>query len=191
MAVIDLFLRITHYASRITSPPPPLDARAAVGQSAFVDQAAATANRKRTLTRAAVVLGLLAAGAVASILFFCDPASVPIYPVCVFHRVTGLDCPGCGSLRALHQLLRGNFAAAFHLNAMLVLSLPFFAWLGFRFLMPRVLPAFRSVDQRMPPAGAPPRLSAEKFAKQSLWFWAYLAVMILFGIFRNLPIWKR
>jgi hypothetical protein len=59
--------------------------------------------------------------AVATVLFFCDPAQVPIYPVCLFHRVTGLDCPGCGSLRALHELLHGNLAAAVHFNAFLVL----------------------------------------------------------------------
>ena len=73
-----------------------------------------------------------------TVLFFCDPARVPIYPVCLFHRVTGLDCPGCGSLRALHELFHGNFAAALRFNAFLILSLPVFAWLGFRFVARRI-----------------------------------------------------
>src|SRR5690348_15182815 len=66
-------------------------------------------------------------------LFWFDPSQSALYPLCYFHRLTGLWCPGCGSLRALHQLLHGNLSAALHYNALLVLSLPLIAWLGWRF----------------------------------------------------------
>lgn len=57
-------------------------------------------------------------------LFFLDPATHSFLPSCLFHRLTGLYCPGCGATRALHQLARGNIAAALRLNALVVLGLP-------------------------------------------------------------------
>ena len=42
---------------------------------------------------------------------------------CIFHTVTGLDCPSCGVTRMCLALLRLDFAAAFRYNAaILVLS---------------------------------------------------------------------
>jgi len=73
------------------------------------------------------VTPLVALSAVAGlsllILFLFDPAHYSFYPTCYFHLLTGLYCPGCGGLRATHQLLHGNFAAAARLN-LLVLLLP-------------------------------------------------------------------
>ena len=113
--------------------------------------------------------GLAAAGALAAVLFLCDPVRVPIYPQCVFHRVTGLDCPGCGSLRALHALLHGDLAAALHFNAFLVLSLPLLAGLGFYFVIKKM---------RAEPAAS----------FRPVWLWLYLAAFVVFGIARNLPV---
>jgi hypothetical protein len=106
---------------------------------------------------------------VAALLFLCDPARVPIYPVCLFHRLTGLDCPACGSLRALHELLHGNFVAALHFNAFLVLSLPLFALLGFGFV-------WREIRGQ----------AAMKI--RPLWLWLYFAAFVTFGILRELPV---
>ena len=39
--------------------------------------------------------------------------------------VTGLECPGCGSQRAFHQLLHLNIASAFRQNPIVVLYLPY------------------------------------------------------------------
>lgn len=59
-----------------------------------------------------------------------NPENTWWMPKCPVHLITGLDCPGCGSQRALHSLLNGNFAAAFHYNAFLILLLPFLIFLG-------------------------------------------------------------
>src|SRR5438445_13753970 len=67
--------------------------------------------------------------------FIFDPTKVSIFPPCLLHQVTGLDCPGCGAQRALHQLLHGNLIAALRLNAMFVLSLPLWALYGPRYIM--------------------------------------------------------
>jgi hypothetical protein len=71
----------------------------------------------------ATCISAIAAGAV--ILYRFDPATAHFYPHCVFHDLTGLQCPGCGTTRALHHLLHGDVAGAFRLNAMLFLGLPF------------------------------------------------------------------
>ena len=69
---------------------------------------------------------LLAAGAAGLVLLrLFDPATSHLFPPCPLRALTGWYCPGCGSLRALHQLLLGNFRAAFALNPFAVISLPF------------------------------------------------------------------
>jgi len=53
-----------------------------------------------------------------------DPESSRLFPRCLFKTVTGYDCPGCGSQRAIHALLRGDIAGAFHYNAFMVSCIP-------------------------------------------------------------------
>jgi len=65
-----------------------------------------------------------AAGVFLLTLFLFDPAHYNFYPACYFHAITGLYCPGCGALRATHQLLHGHFVAAARLNLLLLLCLP-------------------------------------------------------------------
>src|SRR5229473_3201521 len=77
----------------------------------------------RSITIISVLASILAAGA-AVILYRFDPATVHGYPPCVFHALTGLQCPGCGTTRALHHLLHGDIAGAFRLNAMLFVVIP-------------------------------------------------------------------
>lgn len=53
-----------------------------------------------------------------------------LFPPCPFHLLTGLDCPGCGSTRALRALLHGRFLQAMDFNlltipALLILALGF------------------------------------------------------------------
>lgn len=45
-------------------------------------------------------------------------------PSCVFHRLTGYDCPGCGTQRAVHALLQGRVADAWKANAALFFAVP-------------------------------------------------------------------
>lgn len=103
----------------------------------------------------------------AAILFCFDPSQYAFYPHCIFHQVTGYLCPGCGGLRAIHQLLHGNLASAWHFNALLVASLlPLSLWtiviLRGRYFHGRVHGQFRLA-----------------------WLWSGVAVILLFGILRN------
>jgi hypothetical protein len=78
----------------------------------------------RSTTFVSILAGLVAIGG-AAILYRFDPATVHFFPRCVFHELTGLQCPGCGTTRALHHLLHGDIAGAFRLNAMLFVVAPF------------------------------------------------------------------
>ena len=117
--------------------------------------------RRHHLIYAAVVAGLCLA---VFLLYFFPPAETRFYPRCIFHAVTGLECPGCGSLRAAHSVLHGDFAMAFRLNPLLFVLLPLagLTWVIYR------------------PAG----LSAVP----AKWIWTLLGVIIAFGVLRNLPL---
>lgn len=72
------------------------------------------------MRKCAVIWGssvLAAAGA--WLLYNYAPTAYGFYPRCVFKMLTGLDCPGCGTTRALHHLLHGRVEEAFRLNPML------------------------------------------------------------------------
>lgn len=79
-----------------------------------------------------LTLGVAAALGVAVFYFLVDPERVTYAPFCIFHRLTGLLCPGCGSQRMAHALLHGDIVAAWHHNALLLCMLPllvFMLWL--------------------------------------------------------------
>jgi hypothetical protein len=107
-----------------------------------------------------VVLFLLVLAGL-STLAWIDPARSVLFPRCPLHMLTGLHCPGCGSQRALHQLLNGNLGRALALNPLLVVSLPVLA----------LLALWRPLCYR---AWVP---------------WLALTVLLAYGIARNLPAW--
>lgn len=65
----------------------------------------------------------------AIILYLYNPSTSLIFPPCPFKLLTGYYCPGCGSLRALHQLFHGNLIAALKLNSFMVLCIPLMIYL--------------------------------------------------------------
>lgn len=71
-----------------------------------------------------VLTGLLII-ALAIIYYLFNPAKYGFFPKCPFHTLTGLDCPGCGSQRAIYSLLHGDLRQAISYNLLLVISLPF------------------------------------------------------------------
>jgi hypothetical protein len=56
------------------------------------------------------------------VLFTFDPATTWWFPSCPFYMMTGFKCPLCGSLRALHALLRGAPLVAFSFNPLVTVS---------------------------------------------------------------------
>jgi len=74
------------------------------------------------LCLAGCLAAVMAIGLAATVYFF-NPSAHHFYPVCQFHRLTGLNCPGCGGTRALYALLHGDVPTALRDNALLVAGL--------------------------------------------------------------------
>jgi Protein of unknown function (DUF2752) len=66
-------------------------------------------------------------------LFVFEPGKTGLFPVCLFRFLTGYQCPGCGSTRAMHQLLHGHFVAAFELNPFFLVAIPFLLYALIRY----------------------------------------------------------
>ena len=78
-----------------------------------------------TKTKKLVVILTVAALLVGAVIYFVvDPSSSTILPKCAFLKLTGFQCPGCGSQRAIHALLHGDVVEAWKFNAMLVVMIP-------------------------------------------------------------------
>lgn len=121
--------------------------------------------------RRSTVIGiwlLLIAGAV--YLFVYEPGRSGFFPLCPFRFLTGLTCPGCGTTRALHELMHGHFLAAFMLNPLLLLALPFLLYAFLRY-------SGFAMRGRTPRRNALP----------APYIYAIFFVIVGFWIFRNTP----
>ncbi len=105
-----------------------------------------------------------------SVLFFFNPSSSHFFPPCPFHVLTGLHCPGCGSLRALHNLLHGDLIKAFGMNPLMVLLLPFIGYESIRYFLDGILGVY-----------------LPKFFIPAFYIWGLLWIVVLFWILRNIP----
>lgn len=76
--------------------------------------------KKRTFKLFTATIVLIVAGILYYFLNKYTDFAIP----CVFHLVTGLQCPGCGITRMLFSLLRLDFANAFYYNPAIMISLP-------------------------------------------------------------------
>ncbi len=117
------------------------------------------------------VAAIAASSLACMVLYLFDPSDGG-YPLCPFRAVTGLYCPGCGTLRCLHALLHLDLRSALDHNALTVLFVPMLvvAWLSV---------GFAGIRGRHPPlVGTAPH-------------WAGWALGIGFGLFwilRNVPV---
>ena len=117
---------------------------------------------------AAIVLVLAALGS-GAVLFLFDPAKHGFYPICLFHSLTGWNCPGCGATRAAYQLLHGHLLRALHDNALFILTLAALAAQGAWFVT-------QKIRNRPVAFKAPPKV-----------LWAFLVIALAFTVLRNLP----
>lgn len=86
---------------------------------------------------------------------------------CMFHELTGLECPGCGITRMILALSRLDLKAAFRANAFLTVTLPYLILL-------LLYSAYKWIRNE--------KTGAKAEAAEVL----YCAGLILFGILRNI-----
>jgi len=95
------------------------------------------------------------------------------FPKCLLHRFSGFHCPGCGMTRAAYAVIHGDVSTAFWLNPLWMVLLPvaclLAVWKWWGWLRGRPV--------------ALPWLSHKWMA------WGGLAVLLAFGVLRNIPHW--
>lgn len=121
------------------------------------------------LRRALLATASAMIGGFLLLVYHFDPATTEVFPLCPFRYFTGYYCPGCGSIRALHQLLHGHLLIAMSYNPLAVLSLPFIVYWG----ASQAVLLWRG--EPLPSRFVPAR-----------WIWALLVVVLSFWVLRNL-----
>lgn len=109
------------------------------------------------------------AAAVAGYVALVSPLAPGHYPVCPFYALTGYYCPGCGTLRAIHELTRGHLVQAAGYNMLTVVMLPVLGYIWVNWLV-------RTMHRRPRRDLAHPGL-----------IWGFLSAVLAFWLARNIP----
>jgi hypothetical protein len=106
----------------------------------------------------------------AGYLFFIDPNNPSnAYPKCPLKLITGIDCPGCGGLRATHAMLHGDIVGAISSNLLAFIIIPFMSYMLLRWVM-------QQFGKELP------RVRSKPFVA-----WAVPLFLIVFTVVRNIP----
>lgn len=108
-----------------------------------------------------------------AILYRTPPEQSRFSLPCMFHKLTGLHCPGCGATRAVYALIHGRPSDAARKNVLFIAALPFIA-----------LWAVRSMGRFV--RGVPPPQSSGMLTRPRVTMAIGVAVFA-FAILRNLP----
>ena len=120
-------------------------------------------------SRSEVLVATVITGVATAVVALRDPNSPGHYPGCPFLAMTGLYCPLCGGLRAVHDLTHLDPLGALSRNPLVTLMAPvaLFAWVRW------VRRSFTGRGARLVPP--------------SWWGWALAALVAVFWVARNLP----
>jgi Protein of unknown function (DUF2752) len=116
------------------------------------------------------VAALAAVASATAYVGLVDPNQPGHYPVCPFLRVTGWWCPGCGGLRCVHALTRGDLRTALHDNVLVLVAATAAVLVWARWTL-------RSARGQRTAFRAPGRASV----------FALVAVVLAFTVLRNTP----
>lgn len=98
-----------------------------------------------------------------------DPSNGETFFVgCISKSISGLDCPGCGSQRAMHELLNGNFIKAAQLNFLVYFIAPLLLFIFFKIIL------------------KPFNIILPDIIISTKWLISILVLIILFAVIRNL-----
>ena len=91
---------------------------------------------------------------------------------CIFYKLTGLYCPGCGITRAFFSLMQLDFKRAIHNNLLIIIVVPFLLY--YLIIKLKNWITFKKIDNIYP---------------NFLWY-ILVAITIIFGILRNFSIFS-
>lgn len=114
--------------------------------------------------------GVFGAACAAFVVGYFNPVSAGFFPQCPLYQMFGINCPGCGLTRGFHALFHGDVFGALHYNALL----PVFGFILGYLLLSMLLIAVRGRG-----------LSWKIFSPALLY--GFLALVLIFGVVRNLP----
>lgn len=123
----------------------------------------------RLVAPVATLVGVLAAVSYVGVV---DPNEPGHYPLCPTKAALGVDCPGCGSMRAIHALANGDVGRALDHNVLVVAVLPFLAWWWVAWV-------------RRAWTGVTAPVSARTARWRAVGTWVLLVGVTVFGIVRN------
>lgn len=123
------------------------------------------------LSAVALPAAVASAGAAAVLLLhFRDPHVPGSYGLCPSYALFGVYCPGCGGMRAVHNLTDGNIIDSLHSNLLALPVLVLFAlWVG-----DWAVRAWRGEGPRLPGIG-------------TATMWVLLGSIAAYTVLRNTP----
>lgn len=103
--------------------------------------------------------------------FIINPNTFAFAPKCPFHSFTGLHCPGCGSQRAIHEILHGNIWTGLQHNFLILFAILI---VSYKLYVSYVNNSSSQSNQNLLQHNAAP--------------WLILALVLGFWILRNIPL---
>lgn len=100
-----------------------------------------------------------------------DPHGAGNYPTCPSIALFGVHCPGCGSMRAMHEFAHGDIAGMFSRNIFVPLGVVLLAWVWVAWVDRRL--GRDRIPQLRPPVPV---------------LYGSAVVLIAFAVLRNLPV---
>ncbi|MFD0932933.1 DUF2752 domain-containing protein [Psychroflexus salinarum] len=100
-----------------------------------------------------------------------NPTTFAFTPKCPFHLFTGYHCPGCGTQRALHDILHGNIWTGLQHNFLILLAVLIIAY---KFYVSYINSTNSKPTKNLLHHNAAP--------------WLILAFVLGFWILRNIPL---
>ena len=64
----------------------------------------------------------------------CNPEESSFFIPCMFYKITGFKCAGCGMTRAMHYLVNGNIKKAIWYNLMIIPGFFVLAYSCYRYI---------------------------------------------------------
>lgn len=126
-----------------------------------------------SLKRALIGSGLLFATVVLAFVYkLYNPLLYNFFPPCPVKHVTGFDCPTCGTQRAAHLFLNGEFKAAFYQNPLIFIFTPYILlWVYLKLIQ-------NPTEKEL-------KIFNKLYGNKSLF--VVIAIVLIYTVWRNIP----